>query len=143
YPTLVPYGNMLAGVDDVFNAIMVHGDSVDDVMFYGRGAGKLPTASAVVADVIDCVKHIKARKYVFWDKEIDNYVTDVNNEKTKLFVLLDGFDRQRFEAQFKPLELKETAYGTAAIIEGVYGDLIDELKNADFVNVKSELRVLK
>ncbi|MFR2562117.1 MAG: hypothetical protein ACLS8R_05085 [Anaeromassilibacillus sp.] len=51
-------------MDDVFNGIMVRGDSTGDVVFYGKGAGKLPTASAVVADVIDCVKHFKARKYL-------------------------------------------------------------------------------
>ncbi len=52
----------LGGVEDVFNAITVRGDAIGDVMFYGRGAGKLPTASAVVADVIDAAKHIKTMK---------------------------------------------------------------------------------
>ena len=47
--------NPLYGVDDVFNAVSVTGDSVGEVMFYGKGAGKLPTASAVVADVLDIV----------------------------------------------------------------------------------------
>ena len=53
----IPSESQLANVDDVFNGIMVRGDSTGDVVFYGKGAGKLPTASAVVADVIDCVKH--------------------------------------------------------------------------------------
>ncbi len=66
-PMVLADDNLLAGVKDVFNAVMVRGDSVGDVVFVGRGAGKLPTASAVVADVIDEVKHLKARKYLFWE----------------------------------------------------------------------------
>ena len=77
---------MLSGVSDVFNAIMVRGDEVGDVMFYGRGAGKLPTASAVVGDVIDCVKHLETRKYLFWEDGDKSYVADYMNDITKLFV---------------------------------------------------------
>ncbi|MCR5636085.1 MAG: homoserine dehydrogenase [Clostridiales bacterium] len=66
-PMIIKKEHLLASVNDVFNAILVKGDSTGDVIFYGRGAGKLPTASAVVADVIDCVKHIHARKYLYWE----------------------------------------------------------------------------
>ena len=66
-PMILPTDNLLAGVTDVFNAVQVRGDSVGDVVFVGRGAGKLPTASAVVADVIDEVKHLMSRKYLFWE----------------------------------------------------------------------------
>ena len=65
-PHLVSCENPLAGVEDVFNAIAVTGNAVGDVMFYGRGAGKLPTASAVVADVIDAARHRDEKKRVFW-----------------------------------------------------------------------------
>ncbi|MBQ9903783.1 MAG: homoserine dehydrogenase [Synergistaceae bacterium] len=56
-PYLVPKSSPLYAVNDVFNGVMVTGNMIDDVMFYGRGAGKLPTASAVVSDVIECVKN--------------------------------------------------------------------------------------
>lgn len=65
-PHLVEGSAPLASVEDVFNGITVKGDAIGDVMFYGRGAGKLPTASAVVADVMDAAKHMKTRKYVEW-----------------------------------------------------------------------------
>lgn len=65
-PMLIEKNSQLANVDDVFNGILVRGDSTGDVVFYGKGAGKLPTASAVVADIIDCVKHLKKRKYFDW-----------------------------------------------------------------------------
>lgn len=65
-PHLVDQSDPLAGVEDVFNAITVKGDAIGDVMFYGRGAGKLPTASAVVADVIDAAKHLHTKKYLDW-----------------------------------------------------------------------------
>ncbi|MDE5680263.1 MAG: homoserine dehydrogenase, partial [Lachnospiraceae bacterium] len=60
---------MLRTVSGVFNAIMVRGNMLGDSMFYGRGAGKLPTASAVVADVVDCARHIGESLMCFWDAE--------------------------------------------------------------------------
>ena len=66
-PMLVPRSNQLASVDDVFNAVLVKGDMLGDVVFYGKGAGRLPTASAVVADVIDALKHgAKIHDSLFW-----------------------------------------------------------------------------
>ena len=65
-PHLVPGENPLACVEDVFNAIAVKGNAVGDVMFYGPGAGKLPTASAVVADVIDLAKDLKKDRRNGW-----------------------------------------------------------------------------
>ena len=65
-PHLVPDENPLSGVEDVFNAITVKGNAVGDVMFYGRGAGKLPTASAVVADVMDVAQHRRDRNSLRW-----------------------------------------------------------------------------
>ena len=61
-PTLLPANHPLSVANDVFNAIMVTGDMVGDTMFYGRGAGTLPTASAICADIIDCAWHVKGRK---------------------------------------------------------------------------------
>ncbi len=65
-PMFVPNKSQLANIDYEFNGIMVRGDCTGDVVFYGKGAGKLPTASAVVADVVDCCKHLKTRKFLFW-----------------------------------------------------------------------------
>ena len=67
-PHLVPLDNMLSGVEGVMNGIVVRGNALGDAMFYGAGAGKLPTASAVVADIIDAAKHEKLRKLVSWDE---------------------------------------------------------------------------
>ena len=61
-PHLIDDGEQLAGVEDVFNGIVVRGNAIGDVMFYGRGAGKLPTASAVAGDIIDAVKHRQERR---------------------------------------------------------------------------------
>lgn len=78
-PMLVPETNQLAGVDDVFNAVMISGDMLGDVVFYGKGAGKLPTASAVVADVIDALKEGAAvHKSLFWQpaEKLDHMLPD-------------------------------------------------------------------
>ena len=73
-PHLVDQSDPLAGVEDVFNAISVRGDAIGDVMFYGRGAGKLPTASAVVADVIDIAKDLKKDRHNGWEEGASDLV---------------------------------------------------------------------
>ncbi len=85
-PHLVDQSNPLAGVEDVFNAITVKGDAVGDVMFYGRGAGKLPTASAVVADVIDAAKHINTKKYLDWAAGGEDVCKDPSDLKFSWYV---------------------------------------------------------
>ena len=85
-PCLIANHSQLASVDDVFNAIIVRGDAIGDVVFYGRGAGKFPTASAVVADVIDCAKHTARRKMIGWEPAEDNYVVDPLMQSSVLYV---------------------------------------------------------
>lgn len=58
HPTMIPKNHPLAAVNDSFNAVFVHGDAVDDAMFYGRGAGALPTGSAVVGDIMDVARNM-------------------------------------------------------------------------------------
>ena len=89
-PMFVSRESQLAGVDDVFNGILVRGDATGDVVFYGKGAGKLPTASAVVADVIDCVKHFAKRKYLYWEDAKPDYVEPFDVMPTDVFVHIQG-----------------------------------------------------
>jgi len=79
-PMVVPESCLLSHVEDVFNAILVRGNALGDAVFYGRGAGKLPTASAVVADVIDEVKHLHSRKYLFWEPGVPGYIAPAEEE---------------------------------------------------------------
>lgn len=85
-PCLITKTHPLAHVDDVFNGILVNGNAIDDVMFYGRGAGKLPTASAVVADIIDCVKHRNVNRSVIWDDGEPGLVGDCDHMETRAMV---------------------------------------------------------
>ena len=100
-PMFVSRESQLSSVDDVFNGIMVRGDATGDVVFYGKGAGKLPTASAVVADVIDCVKHFKARKYLFWEGAKPGYVEPYENMVEDVFIRAKGNDS---DAAFEVVE---------------------------------------
>ncbi len=104
-PMFVNEESQLAHVDDVFNGIMVRGDATGDVVFYGKGAGKLPTASAVVADIIDCIKHFKARKYLFWEDAKPDYIEDYRLEKMNFFLHLKTPDKEKtmseLEASFE------------------------------------------
>lgn len=103
-PAVVMHGSQLASVTDVFNAILVRGDAIGDVVFYGKGAGKLPTASAVVADVIDCAKHVDRKKAFGWGESEENYVVDYKTLETALYIRTEVSDKAAalaaVEAQF-------------------------------------------
>ncbi|MCM1185838.1 MAG: homoserine dehydrogenase [Lachnoclostridium sp.] len=84
-PCMISMENPLAMVNDVFNAVLVRGNMLGDSMYYGKGAGKLPTASAVVSDVIDCARHQGKVITCFWDKE-EALLADVTETKRAFFV---------------------------------------------------------
>ncbi len=79
---------------------MLNGDQTGEVAFYGKGAGKEATASAVVADIMDCIKHIKARKYLSWEDGAKDYVDTNYDEYTKLYVCVKSNDFEDLKAQF-------------------------------------------
>ncbi len=89
-PMLVPNKSQLANIDNEFNGIMVRGDCTGDVVFYGKGAGKLPTASAVVADIVDCCKHLKTRKFLFWADGNGENILDTNSSVSAMYVRANG-----------------------------------------------------
>ncbi|MDO4731024.1 MAG: homoserine dehydrogenase [Clostridia bacterium] len=103
-PMFVKKDNQLANVDDVFNAVLVNGDATGDVMFYGKGAGKLPTASAVVADIIDCAKHIKARKYLYWEDKKNSHVVDYSENIVSNYIRVSGDDASKVEEVFSNVQ---------------------------------------
>ena len=111
-PTVVKRSNMLSHVDGVFNAILINGNQTGEVMFYGKGAGKEATASAVVADIIDCAKHINARKYIDWADGEEDYVVKNANADEIMFVRITGSDfnaiSNTFDNQFADLTENST-----------------------------------
>ena len=150
-PMFVPRESQLANVDDVFNGIMVRGDSTGDVVFYGKGAGKLPTASAVVADVIDCVKHFKARKYLFWEDGSPDYVQDYLEDEIAMFVRAqaqDGDGLKKAASVFgevvplarKAAEPGEFAFVTKAMKEREIQEKVSELEKLG-AKVLAEIRI--
>ncbi len=74
FPAIIKDESQLAGVSDVFNAILVRGDATGDVVFYGKGAGKLPTASAVVSDIVSAVKHRGTSRSLTWSDSAQSFV---------------------------------------------------------------------
>lgn len=85
-PAIISKEHPLSNVEDVFNAIVVKGDAIGDAMFYGRGAGKLPTASAVVADIIDIAKHLDNIGGSVWIRKDYNNLVDIAESETRLFI---------------------------------------------------------
>lgn len=149
-PGFVGYHSQLASVDDVFNAILVRGDAIGDVVFYGRGAGKLPTASAVVADVIDCVKHVNNRRMLFWEKGYEGYVADYRDMDSSFYVRAMVKDyagaEQDIRGTFGNIRLlnrREAPANEIAFVTpiGIEGELSDKLETIPELEIKSIIRV--
>ena len=85
-PHLISKTSLLSNVDGVMNGIVVHGNALGEAMFYGAGAGKRPTASAVVADIIDAAKHMQARKYLGGDESEPGYLIDAADIRMRWYV---------------------------------------------------------
>ncbi len=120
-PMFIKNENMLSGINDVFNGVMVTGDAVGDVMFYGAGAGKLPTASAVVADMVDSVIHADRRHIIGWVKPEGDIMGDISEKKF------------RYLARFNN--------GEYTITEPLNAEELDK-KVAELGDVASAIRVL-
>ena len=96
-PRLIPASNPLSSIDGVFNGILVSGDMVGQVMFYGPGAGKLPTASAVCADIVDVASHSGNIKLPTFETATDNDMADFDSYKCqRLFILKNESSISRF-----------------------------------------------
>lgn len=151
YPTLVSKHSQLSSVDGVFNAVMVRGDMVGDVMFYGRGAGKLATASAVVADIMDCAHYLDSRKDLDWEDGCDDYVSDPALDNVKLYVRATVSDKaaalQEIESYFPGVIIlkkddapeNEIAFVTC---KGVEADIRAKLDGAKALTAEQILHII-
>ena len=142
-PFMVKEGNPLYSVNDVFNGILVHGNMVDDVMFYGRGAGKLPTASAVVSDIIEEAKNVgKASEIVWADEKLK--LDDKNDLSFAYLVRVKGSaESSNVSAVFEAEEVTnaqvkdECGFVTAPMKEGLFLEKIKEVKDViSFIRMK-------
>ena len=106
-PFLIDAANPLYSVNGVFNAIFVEGNMLGDAMFYGSGAGKLPTASAVAADVVDACKNLNENLGFYWSDE-KLVLGDTRDDKRRFLVRVKGdaqADKAAMEALFGPVEV--------------------------------------
>ncbi|MEW8959018.1 MAG: homoserine dehydrogenase, partial [Moorella sp. (in: firmicutes)] len=108
HPALLPGNHPLASVNDVFNAIFIEGDAVGEAMFYGRGAGSMPTASAVVGDIIEAARNLnyQTRGRITCTCFYDKPIKPIGTINTKYYLRLLVVDRP----------------GVLAAIAGVFGD---------------------
>lgn len=105
-PAFVCKGNLLSSVSDVFNGIMVYGDAIDQVMFYGRGAGKFPTASAIVADLIDAAKMNGTSISQVWEDSADNgFIADYKDDILPFYVRAKGVSADKAREVFGDVEM--------------------------------------
>lgn len=89
-PHLIAKEHPLAPVEDVFNAILIDGNATGDVMFYGKGAGKLATASAVCADMLDCIEHKGNPRRIFWGDGSQQLMRPIEDMRTAWYVRFAG-----------------------------------------------------
>ena len=133
-PFMVTADNPLYAVQNVFNAILVHGNMVGDTMYYGKGAGKLATASAVVADVIDCAKHLGKHIQVIW-KEDKLEISPMDDFTRRFFVRVKGTDRAQITENFGEVEFidsvaeEETGFITSEMTEKAYEECAKKAGN--------------
>lgn len=137
-PFMLPVEHPLYPVSDVFNAVFVHGNVLGDAMFYGSGAGKLPTASAVVADIVDIVKHTGKHVWIDWEEE-KLELADYKDAEYRFFVRT-GADRNAVEAAFGAVSyvnavdgLNETAFVTEQMNGKAYEAAAEKL--GDIINM--------
>lgn len=151
-PRIVPNESQLSTVDDVFNGILVRGDATGEVVFYGKGAGKLPTASAVVADVIDCAKATETIKSLYWADSAENFVRDYKDETVCMYVrckLQYRAQTQTIKELFQDCTVlnrkgqadKESAFVTAPMKECEITSRLDQM-GSEGIEILGKIRVL-
>ncbi len=127
-PFLIDAANPLYSVNGVFNAIFVEGNMLGDSMFYGSGAGKLPTASAVAADVVDACKNLNENLGFYWSDE-KLVLGDTRDDKRRFLVRVKGdaqADKAAMEALFGPVEFVD------ADLAGEFGFVTVSLSEAEY-----------
>lgn len=152
-PRLVSKKSLLASVDDVYNAISVIGDGVGDVVFYGQGAGKLPTASAVVGDIIDALKHQERILAISWDDCDDNsYVVPYKSVETSMYIRAKARDIDNQKSHLSELFGKlifierngrpddEIAFITQSMVESKIDENLNILSKS--MSIESKIRLL-
>lgn len=130
-PFMISREHPLFSVNGVFNAVYVHGNMLGDSMYYGRGAGKLPTASAVVSDVVDCARHPGKTIMCFWDEDKVG-VADIFTAERKFFVRVGVDQREAAMAAFGSLAevnvgiAEEFAFMTQVMSEKEFNEKIEK-----------------
>jgi homoserine dehydrogenase len=135
-PFMLSQQHPLYSVNDVFNAIFVHGNVLGDAMFYGSGAGKLPTASAVVADIVDIAKHLHKNILMSWSsKKMD--LVDKGRSESRFFVRSTE-DKEKVKSLFGEVEFVEVPQ-----ISGEIGFLTGKMSEEDFEKKADGLNVIQ
>ena len=130
-PFMLGQNSPLYSVNDVFNAVFVHGNMLGDAMFYGSGAGKLPTASAVVADVVEMAKNLDKNIPVEWSsKKLE--LVDYRSAENRFFVRVSGTDKASVEKIFGNVD-----YIDAQGVTGELGFVTEEMTEEALENKKA------
>lgn len=142
-PMLVPSSSPLACINGVFNGIVVEEPSLGDVMFYGRGAGKLPTASAVIADIIDVAKHKDKNILIGWEAAEEGFLCDSSEQKYSYYVRIKSNDKNGLtDLKAVCLDSKDDEF--AVVTPELSKGELDDFLNARFggAELLSKLRML-
>lgn len=145
-PAIISNDHPLANVTGVFNGILVKGNAIGDVVFYGQGAGKLPTASAVVGDIIDITRNLNRNNDLTWDVVEENFVGNYLDMENAYYVRLktDHNFKSEITALFGECEYIDSDEGELVFITPVQrdGELIDKLNSLP-CEVCAKIRLLE
>ncbi|MBQ3105338.1 MAG: homoserine dehydrogenase [Lachnospiraceae bacterium] len=123
-PFMIDKEHPLYSVTGVYNAIFIQSNMLGNSMYYGRGAGKLPTASAVVSDIVDCARHIGKTITCIWEQE-DVKLADVKESSRRFFVRVGEGSEETVKELFGNREFLR-------VIEGEFGFVTDEMTEKEF-----------
>ena len=133
-PFLVPTEASIANIDDVYNGISVMGNAVGDVMFYGRGAGALPTASAVMADVLDVIRD--CRKTIGWGPENPDIYCDYESAVLRFLVCADKAEDINHVFGVEAIEVRGKFYAITGLgTEKALKEKVASIDGARFIRV--------
>ncbi|WP_075721261.1 homoserine dehydrogenase [Roseburia sp. 499] len=140
-PFMLSQQHPLFSVNDVFNAIFVHGNVLGDAMFYGSGAGKLPTASAVVADIVDIAKHLHRNIMISWSSKKLNLI-DCKKAESRFFVRATDSEAD-VTSVFGDVEIIKVPEitGEVGFLTGAMSEEEFENKSAGLKNMLQRIRV--
>ncbi len=142
-PCLVPSTNPLYSISDVYNGILVNGDYSGEVMFYGRGAGAEPTASAVVSDIVDIVVCKDTPKSIYWEKAVEQEFFDIRTYAYPRYIACKLQDKEKLRSVLDLNECFEANGEFCGVTPPLTDEVLKDILEKNCIELKADICILK